>query len=321
MNKTDLIRAIKIIGIPVAFALIMRYCFGLDSWAALFSVMTIAFLVGIPFGVGALMIYLSSVKKVKSWSYRFFVPWIPIIIFFLFTLGLAIEGWACWLMIMPVFLLLSSIGGLVAGYFKLRDQKRDENIFVSVIVLLPLVISPLEKLIAVIPGTYEAYTYIDIKAPKAAVWQQVTRVKEIKAQQDKGWLTQFLGFPRPLRAELNYEGVGAYREAIFTGGLIFHETVTEYSHQRKMTFDIRANPYEIPSTTMDEHVVVGGDYFDVLNGVYELEQLDANTCRLHLSSHFKLSTTFNFYASWWARWIMKDIQNNILQVVKQRAEH
>lgn len=27
------------------------------------------------------------------------------------------------------------------------------------------------------------------------------------------------------------------------------------------------------------------------------------------------------YASWWAGWIMKDIQNNILQVIKQRAEN
>lgn len=35
----------------------------------------------------------------------------------------------------------------------------------------------------------------------------------------------------------------------------------------------------------------------------------------------QLTTSFNFYASWWAGWIMEDIQNNILQIVKQRAEH
>jgi hypothetical protein len=48
--------------------------------------------------------------------------------------------------------------------------------------------------------------------------------------------------------------------------------------------------------------------------------LNNDTYRLHLYSHFKLSTHFNFYASWWARWIMKDIQQNILQIEKQRAE-
>lgn len=40
----------------------------------------------------------------------------------------------------------------------------------------------------------------------------------------------------------------------------------------------------------------------------------------HLYSYFKLNTTFNFYAGWWAKWIMKDIQYNILQVEKERAE-
>jgi hypothetical protein len=87
-----------------------------------------------------------------------------------------------------------------------------------------------------------------------------------------------------------------------------------------MVFSIKAYPYEIPSTTMDKHVVIGGQYFDVLNGTYELEKLNEKTYRLHLYSQFKLTTTFNFYASWWVRWIMKDIQNNILQVVRQRAE-
>jgi hypothetical protein len=148
----------------------------------------------------------------------------------------------------------------------------------------------------------------------------VTRVREIKEEQDKGWLTQTLGFPRPVKAELNYEGVGASREAIFTNGLVFHETVTEYIDKQKMVFAIKAYPHKIPSATMDEHVVIGGEYFDVLNGTYELEKLNETTYRLHLYSHFTLHTTFNFYASWWAGWIMKDIQNNILQVEKKRAE-
>ena len=87
-----------------------------------------------------------------------------------------------------------------------------------------------------------------------------------------------------------------------------------------MHFSITANPQDIPSTTMDKHVVIGGDYFDVLDGTYELQRLNDSVCRLHLYSHFTLRTTFNFYASWWAGWIMKDIQNNILQVIQTRSE-
>lgn len=319
MRKKNLIKTIVVIGIPVLFALGMRGVFGIRDWEALYSVMLFSFLFLVPFGIGALCIALSGIEKVKSRAYRIFFPWVPILVFFFLTIAFSIEGWACWIMILPLFLIAASLGGLTAAYFKLRKAK-NENIYVSAIAFLPLLIAPLEQSIQKIPGQYKAYTVIDIKAPKEKIWSNVTRVRGIERKEDKGWLTRTLGFPRPIKAELNYEGVGAYRKAIFDKGLIFHETVTEYDHQKKMVFSIKANPYEIPSTTMDEHVVVGGNYFDVLNGTYELEQLDATTCRLHLYSHFKLATTFNFYASIWAGWIMKDIQQNILQVIKVRSE-
>jgi hypothetical protein len=247
------------------------------------------------------------------------MPWLPILALLTLTLAFGTEGWACWIMALPLFLPIASLGGLTMGYFRLKKHK-NEKTFVSLLVLLPLLISPVEQLIGSIPGRYEAYTYIDIHSDRSHIWENVTRVKAIKREQDKGWLTSTLGFPRPIRAELNYNGVGAYRKAIFSKGLVFHEEVSSYLDQRSMHFSIKANPYEIPSTTMDKHVVIGGNYFDVLDGTYVLQQLSPGTYRLHLYSHFKMTTTFNFYASWWAGWIMKDIQNNILQVVKERAE-
>ena len=319
MNKQKIITLLKVIAVPTAYAFVLRFIFGINDWKELFSVMSITFLFFLPTIVGALTVYFSSVENSKKNSYKIVAPWIPIGIFFIITLAFSIEGWACWLMVLPLFLLAASAGGFLGGY--LKNKKQNNQLYVSALVFLPLLVAPLEAMIETIPGTYKAYTYIDINAPKATIWSNVTRVKEIKKEQDSGWLTNALGFPRPIKAELNYEGVGAYRKAVFTNGLVFHETVSEYEHQKKMVFSIKAYPHEIPSTTMDEHVVIGGQYFDVLNGTYELEQLNDKTCRLHLYSHFKLNTTFNFYASWWARWIMQDIQNNILRVEKQRSEN
>lgn len=312
-------KTLIIIGIPLLFAFILHFVFSIDAWSGLLGIMTVSFLLLVPFGIGALTIYLSPLSKVKSASYRIMMPWLPIFAFLTLTLLFNIEGWACWLMVFPIFLLAASAGGWVAGHFKLK-KANGERIYVSIIVFLPFFMSPIEQLIGSIPGKYEAYTYIDLHADKATIWNNVTRVRAISDKQDKGWLTRTLGFPRPIRAELNYDGVGAYRKAIFDKGLIFHEQVISYEHQRRMHFTIKANPHEIPSTTMDEHVVIGGNYFDVLDGTYVLQKLNANTYRLHLYSHFKLTTTFNFYASWWAGWIMKDIQNNILQVIQQRVE-
>lgn len=318
MNKSVIKKTLIIIGIPTLYAIILRLFFGANTWNELFSVMSVTFLFCLPTIVGVLTVYLSSEEKVEKLWYRFFAPWIPIFVFFFITLLVSLEGWACWLMILPLFLIAASIGGLIGGYFKLR--KKDNKVYVSLLTILPFFISPIENMVGAIPGTYEARTYIDINAPANKIWDNITSVKEIKPEQDKGWLTRLLSMPRPVEAVLDYEGVGAKREAIFTNGLVFHETVLEYIDKKKMVFSIEANSYEIPSTTMDEHIIIGGKYFDVLNGTYELEKLNNKTHRLHLYSHFKLTTTFNFYAGWWARWIMNDIQNNILQIEKKRAE-
>ncbi len=316
--KQDILLIVKRFVIPAVYAVIVRLFLGGEEWDDLFDVMTVSFLFGLPIIVGALTIYLSTEEKTRKLSYRIFAPWLPILTFLVITLTLSMEGWACWVMALPLFLVAASIGGLIGGYFK--RKKRDNKTYISLMVLSPFLLAPVESLIGAIPATYKAYTFIDIQAPADKIWSNVTRVKEIPEEQDKGWLTRALGFPRPVKAELNYEGVGAYREAIFTNGLVFHETVTEYIDKQKMVFSIKAYPHEIPAATMDEHVVIGGKYFDVLNGTYELEKLTDSTYRLHLYSHFKLTTTFNFYAGWWAKWIMKDIQNNILQVEKERAE-
>lgn len=316
--KKPLKNTLIALGIATLYAVILRLFFGVEGWEDLFTVMSISFLFCIPTIMGILTVYFSDAEKAELRFYWFFAPWLPIFIFLVITILFSLEGWACWLMVLPLFLLAASLGGYIGRYLKRR--KSQQHLSVSLLALLPLLLAPLEAMIEAIPGEYRAYTYIDIAAPAEVVWDNVTRVRAIPEEEDTGYLNRFLGFPRPVRAELDFKGVGAYREAVFTGGLVFHETVTDYIDNQKMVFDIKAYPHEIPSTTLDEHVVIGGDYFDVLNGTYELEALPNGQQRLHLYSHFKMNTTFNFYAGWWGRWIMQDIQNNILAVQKQRAE-
>tara|TARA_R110000765_G_scaffold426726_1_gene543776 strand:+ start:173 stop:550 length:378 start_codon:yes stop_codon:yes gene_type:complete len=114
------------IGIPVIYAMLVRIIFGmkLETWDDFFSVMSTTFLFILPTIVGALTVYLSSYEKAKSVVYRIFTPWIPIFLFLILTLSFAIEGWACWIMILPVFLLTASIGGIFGGYLK-TQRKND----------------------------------------------------------------------------------------------------------------------------------------------------------------------------------------------------
>jgi hypothetical protein len=240
MNSQRLKSFFTAIVIPIIYAIILRLFFGVSTWRNLFSVMSISFLFCLPTIIGALTVYFSDIEKAKKRSYRIFAPWIPVFIFLIITLLISLEGWACWLMALPLFLIAASIGGLLGGYLKMKKQ--NNKIYMPALALLPFFASPIENAIGSIPGTYEATTYIDIQAPADKIWNNITRVTEINEQQDKGWLTRLLGFPRPIKAELNFEGVGAYREAIFTKGLVFHETVSEYVHKKKWHFPLRHTP-------------------------------------------------------------------------------
>ena len=139
------------------------------------------------------------------------------------------------------------------------------------------------------------------------------------AQIPNRWIYR-AGFPKPIAATLDREGVGGVRTATFERGVSFFETVTEWDRSRKLAFTIHADPDFIPHTAFDQHIIVGGRFYDVLDGIYEIEALSPTTTRLHLTSHHRLSTRFNAYAGWWSEKIMNQIQGSILEVIRQRAE-
>jgi hypothetical protein len=308
------------IGIAVLLGLFIRLLFDTNWGGSLFTLMALGFLVGVPLLIGFITVYIAEKNYIYKTTFAIFTPWISIIALCLVTLLFKVEGWACWLMALPIFLVSSSLGGVWAHRLRIRKNKKNNNLQLSLVLLLPFIITPLEKMIGQSTQTYKAYTEIEIHATKEQIWSNVTRVRPITQQQDSAKFTLFLGFPRPIKAELDTDAVGGKRKAIFDKGLIFDEQVTAYQPYKLMVFTIHANPYDIPSTTMDKHIVVGGDYFDVLNGTYQLEPESNGLYKLRLYSNFKLHTTFNFYADIWAGWIMKDIQQNILKVIKERSE-
>ena len=67
-------------------------------------------------------------------------------------------------------------------------------------------------------------------------------------------------------------------------------------------------------------MTVGGQYFDVLEGAYRIERIGSDRVILHLSSDQRLSTGFNIYSHLWTEWLMADLQDYILRIIKNRCE-
>ena len=108
--------------------------------------------------------------------------------------------------------------------------------------------------------------------------------------------------------------------ATFERNVSFFERVTAWVPGQTIAFSIEADPQFVPANAFDQHVIVGGRFYDVLDGRYEIETGEDGKVVLRLSSRHRLNTHLGGYASWWSERIMEEIQGNILEVVKRRAE-
>jgi hypothetical protein len=308
-----------VFGVPLLYAFALRGIFLTDFFDTVVGIVSVTFLLFGPLAIGGLTIALSPLHLAKNILYAIFVPWAVIIIFLALTFVFGFEGAICLAMALPFFLVFSSVGGLIV--YMIRKNKVNNTINIAAAVLIPFLIIPVESSLDIKPQNYEAYTTITITSSKERIWDNVTRVRTISQSEDNGKLSKMMGFPRPIVAELDTLQLGGKRRAVFDKGLVFDETVNRYEHEKLMSFSITPLTAEIPPATLDEHVIVGGEYFTVLDGTYELVPADNGKYNLILYSRFRLNTTFNFYSALWAEWIMKDIQNNILGIIKNRCEN
>lgn len=281
-------------------------------------VMTLAFIVLGPLVIGFLTIRQAESHQTTPIWIWIVLPWASVAVMMAATALFAIEGAICIVMALPIALVLSSIGGVVAGIISRRHRiDRTPTLCLAV---LPFLLAHAEARLNAPLETRTVSSEIRIHASPQVVWQNIERVPAISPAELRPNWTHRIGFPRPIEATLSLEGVGGVRHASFERGLLFIETVTAWEPEHRLAFSIRADSAHIPTTTLDEHVTIGGRYFDVLDGEYLIEPIDHGDVILHLTSHQRLSTGFNGYAGLWTDAVMQNLQTSILQVIQHRCE-
>ena len=313
------------LALGVVYGLICRLLFyprgdpSTDSLRVLLAIMSVSFIFLVPLALGFLVIWFGESEK--SWVRRVFQPWLADLAFLAAAILFQLEGLICVILWLPLVCFMSSLGGIIAGGLRdLRASGGSKRLCVAVVALLPFVAGPLESLRERETEIRTAHTSIEIAASPAQVWRQIRSVPRItEAEHGPSW-SHRLGFPRPTEAVLEGTGVGSIRYARFEGDVLFVEKVTEWEENKRLSFSIEADTKNIPPTTFDEHVTIGGPYFDVLHGSYWIEARGPDRVVLHLASDQRLSTGFNFYSQWWTVWLMNDLQSYILRIIKARAE-
>ncbi|HEY0154033.1 MAG TPA: hypothetical protein VGB92_18615 [Longimicrobium sp.] len=311
---------------PLAFGLVYglaaRILMGADDLHEFFAVMATSFIYGVPFALGFVVVWIAPQEQRRSWTYAVSGPWGAACLTLLAAFVIGYEGLICVVLILPAFLIMSSIGGLLArALLELLSIRRGFHAFtLASVLLLPYLMSPVERRM-VAPESYRTVeNRVRIRASADEVWPHIARVPPIQPHEYGTSFVHRIGFPRPIEATLSHEGVGGVRRATFERGVLFLETVTVWEPGRTLSFTIHADSTTIARAALDEHVTVGGEHFDVLDGTYEIEPAGPRDVVLRLRSTHRLSTHFNLYSSWWTDLVMSQIQSNILQVVKHRSE-
>jgi hypothetical protein len=305
----------------LAYGIAARLTFGdtTPPWARdWFPAMSIAFLIVVPFSLGAISVHVAARERQPSWLWCIFGPWIPCSCLVLSMAVLLLEGAICLVMIAPAFFVCASLGGLAMGAVH-RYKKTAGSGTIAGVVLLPFVLSPLEHRVPA-PTTFRTVrTEIAIDADAATVWKNVVEVPAIQPAEREPSFFQRIGIPRPSEATISFYGKGAVRDARFVEGIRFRETITRWEPNEALGFSIEVDPASVDPKVLDEHVQVGGPYFDVVYGEFSITPA-AHGVVLHLESRHRLTTHFNAYASIWSEAVMRDLQRGICRIIQKRSE-
>ncbi|WP_143080050.1 SRPBCC family protein [Hymenobacter arizonensis] len=269
--------------------------------------------------LGAIPALYSSREQLSNYLWHLVAPWLMTFTLFTISFISGFEGLICLVVIFGPFVILGSLG----AFFSRRVSQRDvpnKPLYVSLIFLLPFMAGLVEEQASATDQFYTVTTTQEIVASRAVVWQNIQSVRHIQPREIKPHFVHLIGVPRPLDGRLDSAGVGGIRHIRWEKGLYFQEHITAWNPGQGFAYDIKVNPHSIPPRTLDEHVLVGGQYFDVVRGSYGIQELAAERSLVTLTCTYRVTTNLNGYSKLWADFMLDDFNKMILEVIQSRCE-
>jgi hypothetical protein len=308
----------------LAAGILLSVLYGVASYFAIrrFNGMpTLAFLSVLPAVMGAIPLLFTDVDQVKNYIALVLVPWFVIGACFLLLFIPGLEGLICLVILGSPFIIFAMLGSLVVWItraFMIRSAaKRRAAALLSM--LLPFATLGIERSLPVPEETVQVTSSTVVRAPAATIFRGLAAVDTIEDTEYHAGLWNRLGVPRPIRATVDRPALGGRRTGEFEHGLRFDEVITTYDAPRTMSFDITVDPSTLRPNSTERHALEGG-YFHFVDATYTLDPIDNDRVQLTLTSRYALKTTVNPYGNLFARALVGDFQNRVLEVLKQRAE-
>ncbi|MRG44258.1 hypothetical protein GFS24_03990 [Chitinophaga sp. SYP-B3965] len=297
----------------------VAYAF-LTMWLVSFSHfnVSVTYIFILPVVLGAIPVMLSTKEQLQSYKIYLLLPWGIVMTFFFLCFAFNFDGMLCLIVIVGPFLLVGSLAGFLARLGRLKDEGKGTKLYASL--LLPFLVLLIETNFQAADKFNTVTTTIEVNADKAVVWENVKNVKDIKPGEITTHVVHLMGVPKPLNGELDREGPGGIRSITWEKGIKFQEIITSWDEGNGFAYDINVDPASIPPTSLDEHVMIGGRYFDVVAGSYKIDQISEGKTLITLTCKYRVTTTLNWYSSLWADYLLNDFNEMILEVIKKRSE-
>lgn len=287
-----------------------------------FSAMAASFIYLSPLAVGAVTVYLAERLRRRTWGYYLYASIAANAFFVLGTMVVMIEGAICVIIAFPLFAAVGMVGGVIMGAV-CRLTNWPKHTAYSV-VMLPLILGALEPPTGAPVRLKTIERSVTIEAPREVVWDQLMNVRDIRAEEVEDGIAFLIGVPPPISALTDSVEGQPVRRVSMGKHVYFDQIEAERREHEYIRWTQRFYPDSFPPGAFDQHVVMGGEYFDIDSISYSLQPDVAHpggpATRLTLNMHYRVSTRFNWYADAVARLVLGNLEEVLLNVYRERSE-
>jgi hypothetical protein len=282
------------------------------------SAMSWQFIYLVPFAVSAVALYVDRNTPNRSWINYFAMGALTNGLFVIGTLVILIEGLICAIIIVPLFMIFGGISALLVGaIFKwTKWPKSTINSFVALPIVLAILVPSTERT-PVIDGIERK---IIINAPAEKIWPVLMNADNIQSKEiGHGWIYR-IGVPLPQEGITKQIGMELVREVKMGKAVHFELRSSQWQENKFVKWNYRFSDDSFPPHALDDHVKIGGHYFDVLNTTYSLNRINANQTELTINIQYRVSTDFDWYANSVAQLLLGNFGSVVLDFYQQRAQ-
>ena len=289
------------------------------------GVMQASFLIGIPFCMGVVVNVLLRRDPNTGFLHAAGLTGVSLLGFVLAAYLLLNEGMICIIMAIPLFLIFGLLAWVVIRILSYLVPKswRDGHKSVAFVLLLPFVSGVIEAPAEPPVKTREYARSIVVDTTPDKLWNQIKDSTNIQPGELRDGFAYRIGMPYPIEALTPEPWVGGKRQIRLTRGVKFEEEITAWEPTRHLAWRYLFKPDSFPPGSLDDHIVLGGAYFDIEHTSYTLTPVPSanggRATRLTLHIRARLSTNFNWYAAWWSDFMIGNTAETLLKFYQQRA--